>query len=318
MKTTSMSELAALDATAQAELVARGELAPIELVDAAIERIERLNPQLNCVIFPRFEKARDEARAAIRGNAPFRGVPFLLKDLIQSIEGEPFSWGWQPLKDAGLAAPVTSFIAAKFRQAGFIILGQTTVPEWGASISTETNAWGATRNPWDPVRSAGGSSGGAGAAGAAMMVPAAHGNDAGGSIRIPASKCGLVGMKPSRGRTSLGPLYGDFWHGLCEEGVLTRSVRDLAAIFDVIAGRMPGDPFSASPPSRPYRDEITRAPGRLRIGFMERAPSAHPALHNECVSAVIQAAKLLESLGHQVEPAFPAALDDPTIDSHMG
>jgi amidase len=314
-----LEELARLDASGQADLVARGEVTALELVDAAIDRIERLNPQLNCVIFPRYEKARIEARdALLQAGAPFRGVPLLLKDLVQSLAGEPFSWGWKPLKDAGLVSPLTSHIAAKFQRAGFIILGQTTVPEWGTSVSTETNAWGITRNPWDLSRSAGGSSGGAGAAVAAALVPAAHGNDAGGSIRIPASKCGLVGMKPSRGRTSLGPLYGDFWHGLCEEGVLTRSIRDLAAIFDVIAGWMPGDPFTAPRPTRPYTQEITLRSEPLRVGIMERAPSSHPPLHPECITAVHEAAELLRALGHRVEAAFPAALDDPTTDSRMG
>ncbi|MGH7934632.1 MAG: amidase, partial [Candidatus Binataceae bacterium] len=307
-----LEELARMDATAQAQLVARGEIKPLELVDAAIERIEKINPQLNCVSFKRYERARAESsNEAALPNGPFRGVPFLLKDLVQSLAGEPFSWGWKPLREAGLTAPVTSHVARKFLDAGF-------VPEWGTSISTETNAWGVTRNPWDPGRSAGGSSGGAGAAVASGMVPAAHGNDAGGSIRIPASKCGLVGMKPSRGRTSLGPIYGDFWHGLCEEGALTHSIRDLAAIFDAIDGWMPGDPWMAPPPVRSYREELSHVPGKLRIGFMERAPSSHPPLDVECAAAVRNAATLLESLGHNLEAAFPAALDDPTIDSRMG
>lgn len=312
-------ELAWLDASAQAELVAGGEVTPAELIEAAIARIERLNPQLNCVIFARYEKARAEARG--RGAIPdgiFRGVPFLMKDLIQTVAGEPFSWGWQPFKDAGMIARSTSYVAAKFHAAGLITLGQSAVPEWGATLSTETRAWGATRNPWNTARIAGGSSGGAAAAVASGMVPIAHGNDAGGSIRIPASFCGLVGLKGSRGRTSLGPAHAEFWHGLCEEGALVRTVRDAAAALDALAGYMPGDPWMAPPPARPLRSEVGQAPGRLRIGFMDRAPRFHPGADPECAAAVRDAAKLLESLGHKVEANFPAALDDATLSSAFG
>lgn len=308
-----------LDATAQAELVEKGEVTPAELTDAAIARIEQLNPKLNCVIFPRYEKARAEARdrdSIPRG--PFRGVPFLMKDLLQTTEGEPFSWGWKPLKDANLVARSTSYVAEKFRAAGLITLAQSTVPEWGATLSTETRAWGATRNPWDRTRIAGGSSGGAAAAVAAGIVPIAHGNDAGGSVRIPASFCGLVGLKVSRGRTSLGPAHAEFWHGLCEEGVVTRSVRDTAAALDAISGYMPGDPWMAPPPARPFREELSQKPGSLRIGFMDRAPGYHPGLHQECAAAVRATAKLLESIGHKVTPAFPEVLDDEKLVSAFG
>jgi amidase len=308
-------DLARLDATAQAELVARGQASPLELVEAAIERIERLNPKLNAVIYERFEEARTKA-AGPRSilPAPFRGVPFLMKDLIQTVEGQPFSWGWKPLKEAGATAPLTSYVAQKFIHSGLITLGQTTVPEWGVNISTETAAWGMTRNPWNPERSAGGSSGGAGAAVASGMVAIAHGNDAGGSIRIPASMCGLVGMKPSRGRTSLGPLFADFWNMAIEEGVLARSVRDVARALDVIRGPMPGDPYQAPPPDRPYGEEVEIEPGPLHIGFVDRGPSHHPPLHPEAVNAVRGTAKLLGELGHRVEDSFPAALDDPEFD----
>lgn len=313
------NELAWLDATAQAELVAKRAVTSAELVEAAIDRIDRLNSQLNCVIFPRFDKARAEARDPARAStAPFGGVPFLMKDLNQSVAGEPFSWGWKPLRDAGMLARLTSYVAAKFIATGLVMLGQTAVPEWGATLSTESRAWGATHNPWDLNRSAGGSSGGSAAAVASGMVPIAHGNDAGGSVRIPASFCGLVGLKPSRGRTSLGPEHADFWHGLCEEGALVRSVRDAAIALDAIQGYMPGDPWTAPPPARPYRDEIDRAPGRLRVGFMDRAPKFHPGLQPECVTAVRNAGRMLESLGHVVEPNFPEALDDQRINSAFG
>jgi amidase len=311
--------LQSTDAVGQAEMVARGEVTPAELVDAAIARIERLNPDLNCVLFPRYERAREEARALEpSGPPPFRGVPFLMKDLLQTIAGEPYSWGWRPLKEAGVVARSTSYVAAKFRAAGLVPVAQTTVPEWGATLSTETRAWGATRNPWDPARIAGGSSGGAAAAVASGMVPLAHGNDAGGSIRIPAAFCGLVGLKPSRGRTSLGPAHAELWHGLCEEGALARTVRDAAAALDACAGWMPGDPWTAPPPRRPFAEEAAHRPARLRIGLLDRAPAYHAGLDPECTAAVRAAADVLASLGHRVEQSFPAILDDATLPSAFG
>jgi amidase len=315
----SSDKFAWLDATAQAELIAKGEATASELIEAAIARIERLNPKINSVIYPRYEKARAEARAS---NAPrggiFRGVPFLMKDLSEMVAGEPTSWGWKVFKDARFLARSTSHVANKFRQAGLITLGQTTVPEWGPSLATETRAWGATRNPWNLERGAGGSSGGAGASVACGMVPIAHGNDAGGSIRIPASFCGIVGLKPSRGRTSIGPGHADIWHGLGEEGVLVRSVRDAAAALDVVGGYMPGDPYTAPALARPSREEIRTAPGALRVGFMDRAPSFHPGIDAECATAVRNAAKLLESLGHKVEQNHPAILDDERVFDSSG
>ena len=313
------AELSNLDATAQAALVASGEISALELVDAAIDRIERLNPALNCVIFPRYERARAEA-ASVRGSAsaPFAGAPFLMKDLIQTVAGEPFSWGWKPFKDAAMTARTTSYVAAKFRAAGLISLGQTTVPEWGVSLSTETAAWGATHNPWKHGHASGGSSGGAAAAVAARLVPIAHANDAGGSIRIPAAFCGLVGLKPSRGRTSLGPAHADFWHGLCEEGVVARSVRDTAAALDAVSGYMPGDPWMAPPPTRPFAATFADPPEKLRVGLMDRAPRFHPGLDAEAAAAVAKAGLLMASLGHRVEANYPSALDDSRINSAFG
>jgi amidase len=312
-------ELDWTDAVGQAEMVARGQVTPAELVEAAIARIERLNPELNCVVFLRYERARAEARAlGAAGPPPFRGVPFLMKDLIQTIVGEPYSWGWRPLKEARVVARATSYVAAKFRSAGLVPVAQTTVPEWGATLSTETRAWGATRNPWNPARIAGGSSGGAAAAVASGMVPLAHGNDAGGSIRIPASFCGLVGLKPSRGRTSLGPAHAELWHGLCEEGALARTVRDAAAALDACMGWMPGDPWTAPPPQRPFVEEAARRPARLRIGVLDRAPAYHAGLHPDCAAAVRAAVDRLASLGHRVESSFPAILDDATLPTAFG
>ena len=304
------AEIAFLDACGQAELVRKGEVTAVELVNAAIERIERVNPRLNAVITPLFEKARLQAKRADIPAGPFRGVPFLLKDLVCASAEDPFHNGMRLLRDLRFVGPYDTFLAAKFRAAGFIFLGKTNTPELGLTATTEPAAYGATRNPWNPDRSPGGSSGGAAAAVAAGMVPVAHANDGGGSIRMPASECGLVGLKPSRGRVSLGPDYGDMWHGLVIEGVVSRSVRDTAAVLDAIAGPMPGDPYATPPKARPFMREVGAPPGRLRIGMMRRAPAGGAPLHADCVAAVEQAARLLESLGHRVEESHPSALDE--------
>src|SRR5947209_14042028 len=306
-------ELAFLDATAQAELVRRGELSPSALVDAAIARIEAVNPKLNAVIIPLFEKARAQAASADLPRGPFRGVPFLLKDLLAYSAGDPHHMGTRLLKRLGFVAPHDSNTAARLRAAGFVFLGKTNTPELGTLPTTEPDAYGPTRNPWNTGHSSGGSSGGSAAAVASGMVPAAHGNDGGGSIRIPASACGLVGLKPSRGRTSFGPDLGDALGGLVGEGVLTRSVRDTAAILDAIAGAMPGDPYTAPAPARPFREEVGRSPGRLRVGVLSRAPGELFEVDRDCVQAAEGAARLLASLGHAVEAAHPAALDDPDV-----
>src|SRR5881296_2063993 len=265
-------ELAFLDATAQADLVQRRKVSPVELVDAAIARIERLDRELNAVIIPLFEKARAQAASPALPNGFFRGVPFLLKDIICHSAGDPYHAGMKLLRKLGWVEHEDTHLVAKFRAAGLVFLGRTNTPELGTLPTTEPDAYGPTRNPWDTGRSSGGSSGGSAAAVASGMVPAAHGNDGGGSIRIPASACGLVGLKPSRGRTSFGPDLGDALGGLVGEGVLTRSVRDTAAILDAIAGAMPGDPYTAPPPARPYREEVGRKPGKLRVGVLSRAP----------------------------------------------
>src|SRR6266516_4121188 len=219
-------DLAFLDATAQAQLVRDGEVTPKELVEAAIERIERVNPELNAVIHPLFDKARDAASSPDLPDGPFRGVPLVLKDLICHTAGDPFHEGMRFLKDLGWTEQEDTYLAAKFRAAGFVFVGKTNTPELGILPTAEPEAYGPTRNPWNTGYSPGGSSGGSAAAVASGMVPVGHGNDGGGSIRIPASECGLFGLKPSRGRTSLGPEFGDIMHGLVAEHVLTRSVRD--------------------------------------------------------------------------------------------
>ncbi len=303
-------DLASLDATAQAELVRRGDASPVALVDAAIARIEALNPKLNAVIHPLFEQARTRAASRDLPDGPFRGVPFLLKDLLCYTAGDPIHMGTRVLSRRGFRAPHDSYLAAKFRAAGFVVVGRTNTPELGTLPTTEPDAYGPSRNPWDTGRSTGGSSGGSAAAVAARMVPAAHANDGGGSIRIPGSECGLVGLKPSRGRTSFGPDLGEVLGGLVVEGCLTRSVRDTAAILDAIAGPMPGDPYTAPPPVRPFRAEVGASPGRLRIGILTRPPGEGFRSHAECVAAAESAGRLLESLGHGVEPSHPGALDD--------
>jgi len=310
-------DLEGLDATAQADLVRRNEISPLELVERAIAHIVRLNPQLNAVIHTRFDAAREEARDVIAGSAPFAGVPFLVKDLLCTTAGDPIHFGTRVLRDARLCAPSDSYLAMKLKAAGLIILGRTNTPELGTLPTTEPDAYGPTRNPWNLAHSTGGSSGGSAAAVAAGMVAAAHANDGGGSIRIPASECGLVGLKPSRGRTSFGPDLGDSINGLVCEGVVTRTVRDTAGLLDAIAGRMPGDPYSAPPPARPYRREVGAAPGRLRIGFHTERPGGLGSCHPEALAAVEDAATLLSSLGHHLDQAHPEALDDPEVARHF-
>jgi amidase len=215
------------------------------------------------------------------------------------------------LRDLKYVAPHDSYLAAKFKAAGLIAVGKTNTPELGLNITTEPEAYGPSRNPWNPAYSTGGSSGGSAAAVAARLVAIGHGGDGGGSIRIPASECALVGLKPSRGRVSPGPDFGEVWHGFATEGVLTRSVRDTATVLDAIAGNMPGDLYSAPPQSRPFRDELAPRAQRFKIGMMRREPQdGWAALHPECRAAVEDAAQLLQSLGHRVEESHPEALDE--------
>ena len=304
--------LAELDATAQADLVRRGELSPLELVDAAIARIEGLNARLNAVISRSFERAREEARSGGVPEGPFRGVPFLLKDIGAHAAGDPVYAGMRFLRDLAWTEPGETYLAARYRAAGFVFLGKTNTPELGLLPTTEPESYGPTHNPWDESRSAGGSSGGAAAAVASGMVPAAHASDGGGSIRIPAAHCGLVGLKPSRGRNSFGPDIAERWGGFSVEHVVARSVRDTAAILDVTAGEMPGDPYVAPPPRRPYAEEVGADPGVLRVGLMLRSPGGLP-VHPNCLTAAREAAALLESLGHRVEESHPEALCVPEL-----
>jgi amidase len=299
-----------IDATAQAELVRRGEVTPTELVDAAIARIERVNPRLNAVILPLFEKARRSAAGKLP-DGPFRGVPFLLKDLDAHSAGDPFHCGIRALRDVGWTEKEDSWIVRRFRASGVVILGKTNTPELGLNITTEPVAYGPSRNPWNPEHSTGGSSGGSAAAVASGMVPIAHASDGGGSIRIPAAECGLVGLKPSRGRVSLGPDYGEYWAGLVISNVVSRSVRDTATMLDVVSVPMPGDPYAAPAATRSFREEAGSPSGRLRIGVVTAMPGG--TLHPDCAAASRGAARLLESLGHTVEESAPEALFDPAF-----
>jgi amidase len=305
-----MDEILDLDAVAVAELVRRGEITALELVDAAIARIERVNPQINALIIPLFDTARGLARSSTLPKGPLTSVPFLLKDLTCTSGGAPQHDGMRLLRDLKHVAPHDSYLAAKFKAAGLIILGKTNTPELGLLPTTEPEAYGATLNPWNPACSAGGSSGGSAAAVAARLVAIAHGNDGGGSIRIPASECGLVGLKASRGRISPGPDFGEVWQGFATEGVLTRSVRDTAVVLDAIAGNMPGDAYAAPAQSQPFRDELAARPQRLKIGILRREPRDGAPLYRDCRAAVDDAAQLLESLGHRVEESHPAAVDE--------
>jgi len=295
-------ELANLDATAQAELVRKKKVKPVELVEGAIERIESLNSTLNAVVTPMYEYAREQAAGPVPGG-PFAGVPFLIKDFLAEFAGVRFTEGTAFLRD--YVPSEDSELIKRHKKAGLIIVGKTNTPELAIGVTTEPHLFGPTHNPWNPNRTAGGSSGGSAAAVAARMVPMAHGNDAGGSIRIPSSCCGVFGLKPTRARNPLGPHYGDIFTGLAAEHVLTLSVRDSAALLDATSGPGLGDPYWAPPPVRPFLQEVGAKPSRLRIAFSARAPLG-TEMHSDCVTAVRDAATLCAELGHDVIEAAPA------------
>ena len=290
------------DGLGLAELVRTREVAATEILEAAIARIERLNPTLNAVITKVYDAARAEAQA-LDADAPFAGVPFLLKDLGGAQAGVPLSAGSRFFAHA--AAPADAEIVKRHKRAGLMILGRTNTPEFGLNASTEPVLFGPTRNPWDPRRTAGGSSGGSAAAVAVRMVPLAHASDGGGSIRIPAACCGLFGLKITRNRNTLAPYAGESLAGCSVEHVVSRSVRDSAAALDATAGPAPGDPYFAAPPARPFLAEVGAAPDRLRIALTTKAFGGAP-VHPDCVAATEAAARLCEELGHIVEEAAPA------------
>jgi amidase len=299
------AEYAHYDGLGLAALVAKRQVTAAELVEAAIARIEKYNPTLNAVVYPMFEQGRAAASAPpAEPRGPFHGVPFLLKDILGDYQGVPTKWGCRFMADAR-PADTDSTLVARFKAAGLISLGKTNVPECGLLPTTESALYGPARNPWNLAHSTGGSSGGSAAAVAAGIVPLAHANDGGGSIRIPAACCGLVGLKPSRARNPLGPQLGDIMSGLIAEHVVTRTVRDCAALLDCTHGPEPGDPYFAPPPPRPFATEAITPPGRLRIAF-STTTAGGGALHPECVAAIEATAKLCEELGHSVERAAPA------------
>jgi Asp-tRNA(Asn)/Glu-tRNA(Gln) amidotransferase A subunit family amidase len=281
------------DAVGLAELVRKREVSAGELLDVALARTAEVNPKINAVVQEFPERARAEAGT----DGPLAGVPYLLKDLGAALAGTPTTSGSRLFEHARAAAD--SAIVRLYKAAGLAIFGKTNTPEFGLWPVTEPELYGACRNPWDLTRTSGGSSGGSAAAVAAGIVPAAHASDGGGSIRIPASCCGLVGMKPSRGRVSFAPL-GEGWAGASVQHAVTRSVRDSAVLLDAACAPQPGDPYFLPAPDRPFAQEVRREPGRLRIGFLPGALNG-AAIDPECEAAVRDTARLCESLGHAVE-----------------
>jgi len=299
-----------LDATAQADLVAKGDVSPIELVEAAIERAERYDSKLNALTYRWFDAARQLATSSDLPEGPFRGVPYLLKDLYAAEAGKPLSNGSKAYKEANYVSTEDTTLVSRYKASGLISIGRSNSPEFGSVPVTEPEAWGPTRNPWDLTRTSGGSSGGSAAAVATGIVPIAHASDGGGSIRIPASCCGLVGLKISQGRISMGPLRDESNLGV--EHCVSRSVRDSARLLDATHGPGIGDVIIAPTPRRPFIEEVGADPGRLRIGLLDFNPRGGE-VHADCVDGVHKTAKLLESLGHHVEPGFPEILSDEEI-----
>jgi amidase len=303
-----------MDAVDQAALVAKGEVTPLELLEAAIERIERFDPALNAVVIRWFDHAREVASGELP-DGPLRGVPFLLKDLYTAYSGQTLSNGNVALREAAKLDTSDTTLVSRLKAAGLVTAGRTNSPEMGSLPTTQPAAWGPTRNPWNLDRTPGGSSGGSAAAVAAGMVPIASASDGGGSIRIPASCCGLVGLKPSQGRASVGPLRAEA--GLGVELCVSRTVRDTAVVLDGVRGPGVGDTVIAPPPSRPCAEEVGAAPGRLRIGLLD----VHPVgefVHDDAVEAARAGARLLESLGHTVEATWPDVLADRQVSAQFG
>jgi amidase len=289
------------DGLGLADLIKKGEVSQAEVCEAAINRIESVNTRVNAVIATMYDIARAQGREPMVRGA-FAGVPFLLKDLLVSCAGVPFTSGCKALRN--YIPDHDSELVMRFKKAGVNILGKTNTPEFGLVAYTEPELHGPTRNPWNLNHTPGGSSGGSAAAVAAGMVPLAGGGDGGGSIRIPASCCGLFGLKPSRGRTPTGPDHGQIWQGASIEHVLTRSVRDSAAMLDAVSGPDIGAPYIIQRPERPYLEEFQRSPERLRIAFTTRSPLDTP-VHPEYVKATLETALLLQKLGHDVDEAEP-------------
>lgn len=294
-------EFARYDGLGLAELVRRREVTPAEVLEAAVSAVEARNHDINAVVC----RLYDQARAAIAAGlpaGPFTGVPYLLKDLGAHYQGAVTSYGGTLFKD--FVVDHDSEITRRLKRAGLVIFGKTNTPELGLASSTEPRLFGPTRNPWNLAHSAGGSSGGSAAAVAAGMVPMAHATDGGGSIRIPASACGLFGLKPTRARNPMGPDAGEGWGGASVGHAVTRTVRDSAALLDATSGPDLGDPYWAPPPARPFLEEIGRDPGRLRIAIATSPWNRQP-VDAECAEAARAAGRLCERLGHTIEEASP-------------
>ncbi|HEY8459135.1 MAG TPA: amidase [Blastocatellia bacterium] len=293
------SEYDKYDALGLAELIAKKEVAPAELLDAVRQRVEEINPKINAFSQLFFDKAAEQIQSEL-GAGPFHGVPFALKDLGQQLKDTITSAGGRVWK--AQVADYDSTLVTRYKQAGLVIFGKTTTPELGLTVTTESVVYGQTRNPWDLERTSGGSSGGASAAVASRILPMAHASDGGGSIRIPASCCGLFGLKPTRGRVPMGPAQFEGWNGLSAHHALTISVRDSAALLDVSSGPELGAPYYAPPQQRPFLMEVGADPGELRIALIADSPVGTP-VDPECGKAATEAAKLCEELGHKVEEA---------------
>jgi amidase len=310
---------AMMDGVELASLIHAGKASPIELLEDAISRADALNPQLNAIIHRLDQQARDRARQmgdmSVPKEASLWGVPFLTKDLTVMTKGDPYHAGNVALRDADYRAGHTTYLSTMFDHLGLVNFGRTNTPEFGGTITTEPTSHGACKNPWDLDHSTGGSSGGSAAAVAAGIVPIAHANDGGGSIRIPASECGLVGLKPSRGRVSFGPKIGESWAGVAIDGVVTRTIRDSARVLDGISRPWPGDPYWAPPPAVPFEETSSIEPSQLRIGFT--TSSDWGPVHSDCVDAVDKTALLLESHGHIVVPESPDGLFDDDLFEHF-
>jgi amidase len=310
--TTGSSDVLWMDATAQADAVAAGTVPAAELLEASVARIEALDPVLNAVVIPLFDRAQE---AIDRGlpEGPLHGVPVLLKDFGAASAGDPNYQGMRALREAGWRAPADAHVTTRLRRAGAVVVGRTNTPELAQVGTTEPDVFGPTRNPWDLTRSPGGSSGGSAAAVAAGLVAMAHANDGGGSIRIPAAACGLVGLKPTRGAVSLGP-GPESVGGFAVEGVVTRSLRDTALVLDVLMGAMPGDAYLVRS-SGPLVGELDRRPGPLRVGVATTLPGT--TTDPDPASAAERAALTLAELDHHVDAAWPAALEDLRVGEHV-
>lgn len=290
-----------LDGLELAEQVRSGEIEAIDLVERTIDRIESVNSELNAVVTELFDHARAKASEPIP-EGPFTGVPFLLKDLLAAYEGAPLTMGSRLMED--YVPDHDNYLVERYKESGLLILGKTNTPEFGITPTTEPELFGPARNPWDPTRTTGGSSGGSAAAVASGILPLAHGNDGGGSLRIPAACCGVFGMKPTRARISLGPDFGDLMNGLVIEHAITRTVRDSAALLDATRGTAVGDPYRAPAVDRPYGEVIQEDPGELKIGLLLESPTGED-VHSDCRVAAEQTATLCEDLGHTVEEFSP-------------